>query len=294
MSINQSINYKLYNYAYKAKGTILRSIPNSFVPKRRNLSGVLQIGITTYVDRYDIFFKPLYHSLKLLFPEVQIIVAVNGFHDREIQKLYLTRFHRQICVDNINSNKFVLHDNPVGLTRLWNEILSQGNNKTTLILNDDLRVFPWLRIWIEKELWNSSITLMNGTWSHFFICKDVLDLVGWFDENFRGIGFEDMDYTARCAYKGVVIQNLRCQYITHLDHQPSRTSFDDQTQTLWGSKYSSINHDAFFQKWKICDHDSGIFIKQLNSFVIPNNLDSEKGEEINLIFKDNICYPDRH
>ena len=128
----------------------------------------------------------------------------------------------------------------------------------------------------------------------FFLNKEVLDYVGWFDENFRGIGFEDMDYTARCVCKGVLIDNLSCQYIRHLDHQPSRTSFDNQSSTLWGPKYSSINHDTFFQKWKVCDYDSGIFIKQLNAFVIPNKVGQVRMNELELQFENRVYYPDRH
>lgn len=293
MAIKGNINYKLFQLAHEAKGRLVRLIPQKLVPHRKDLSSSLQIGITTYVDRYDQFFKPLYISLKSLFPEVNIYVAANGFHERDIQKKYLGQLENELCTRNMGDNTFVLHDKPVGLTRLWNELLSQGKCKTTLILNDDLRVYPWFRLWIENRRWSENITLINGTWSHFFFSRELCHTVGWFDETFRGIGFEDMDYTARCALNNIGIENIRCQYMTHLDHQPSRTSFDDQTATLWGPKYSSINHDAFFQKWKLCDHDSGIFIKQLKSFVVANKRSAEKACKIELCFTNGVCYPDR-
>jgi len=294
MTFRERINYGIYNFAYLAKGRFLKSVPQILVPRRSNLNDTLQIGITTYIDRYDLFFKPLYLSLKKMFPETNIYVAVNGFNDSKVQGRFLARLQNELCQDEMMSNTFVLHDKPVGLTRLWNELLSQGNCKTTLILNDDLRIFPWFRTWIERKHWNSTISLINGTWSHFFLTKSILDEVGWFDEDFRGIGFEDMDYTARCAYQGITINNMRCQYIKHLDHQPSRTSFDEQSSTLWGPKYSSINHDTFFQKWETCDYDSGIFIKQLNTFVVPKRLDFHKGHGLNLSFEGGVCYPDRY
>lgn len=293
MTIKENINYKLFQFAYAAKGRFLRSIPQILVPHRKDLSMRLQIAITTYVDRYEQFFKPLYLSLRKLFPEVNIYVAVNGFHESEIQNKYLAQLENELCHENMGDNTFVLHDKPVGLTRLWNELLSQGQCNTTLILNDDLRVYPWFRMWIEKEHWHNDITLINGTWSHFFFSKELCHTVGWFDETFRGIGFEDMDYTARCALKNIEIKNIRCQYIRHLDHQPSRTSFDNQSRTLWGPKYSSINHDTFFQKWRVCDHDSGIFIKQLKSFVVTTGTVSDKAGKIDLSFLNGVCYPDR-
>jgi hypothetical protein len=294
MKITETVNYSIFRFAYSMKGMLLKSVPQKLVPMRTNLNGVLQIAITTYVDRYESFFKPLYKSLRRVFPDISLYVAVNGFHDKSIQDPYLERFHNELCTDDMGLGTFILHDKPVGLTRLWNELLSQGNCKTTLVLNDDLKIYPWFRAWIEKRQWNPSITLINGSWSHFFLNKEVLNYVGWFDENFRGIGFEDMDYTARCVWKGVLIDNLSCQYIRHLNHQPSRTSFDNQSSTLWGPKYSSINHDTFFQKWKVCDYDSGIFIKQLNAFVIPNKVAPGRMDELELKFENRVYYPDRH
>jgi hypothetical protein len=294
MGITQQINSTLYDYAYKSRGILLNSIPSRVISNQFNLSHVLQIGITTYVDRYEAFFKPLYFSLRRTFPEISIYVAVNGFHDLSLQTKYLERFYNEICLPHASgSDRFILHDKTVGLTRLWNEILSLGRSKTTLILNDDLRIFPWFRKWLENKPWYSDITLINGSWSHFFICKSILSKVGWFDEEFQGIGFEDMDYTARCVTEGVLIGNLRCQNIIHLDHQPTRTSFDDRSKTLWGPKYSTINHDRFFNKWKLTNDHNGVFIKQLNSYVVPNITYNLKSPILDLIFHDNVCYPDR-
>jgi hypothetical protein len=290
-----NFNYQVYRLLERLKGQALRRIPNRLVSKNTNLGKSLQIAVTTYVDRYELFFKPLYYSLKKIFPDVNIYTAVNGFHDHDIQSNYLQQLQSELCKNAMNRSTFILHDQPVGLTRLWNELLSQGSGKTTLILNDDLRLYPWLRSWIEKNSWEENITLVNGSWSHFFISKHVLNAVGWFDEDFKGIGFEDMDYTARCALNGIPIDNLSCQYIQHLDHQPLRTSFDTQSATMWGPKYSSMNHDSFFRKWRKCSHDSGIFIKQIDSFVEPIDIGLLESRQvpISLAFRKGICFPDR-
>jgi hypothetical protein len=293
MRISKQINFALYKLASKTKAQMLNSLPISLIPKHKKLDREFQIAITTYVDRYETFFKPLYFSLRKLFPEVTILVAVNGFHDSKIQKDYLERFYNEICMNNDDLARFILHDKAVGLTRLWNELLSQSKCDTTLILNDDLQVYPWLRSWMEGNSSLSTLTLINASWSHFFLTKEIITKVGWFDEEFHGIGFEDMDYTARCALKEVAIANLRCQHISHLDHQPLRTSFDDKTDTLWGPKYSSINHQRFFDKWKVTDDNSGIYIKQLNSFVIPNHAHDDVIPKLDLVFNNGVCYPDR-
>jgi hypothetical protein len=293
MRIQKKINFQLYKFASKTKGRMLNLLPLKLIPKGKRLDEKLEIAITTYVDRYENFFKPLYFSLRKIFPEVTVNVAVNGFHDSEIQRNYLERFYNEICSHNCGLTKFILHDKAVGLTRLWNELLSQSNCNTMLILNDDLQVYPWLRTWLTSKSSLSTITLINASWSHFFLPKEIISRVGWFDEEFHGIGFEDMDYTARCAVKEVVIDNLRCQHITHLDHQPSRTSFDDKTDTLWGPKYSSINYQRFFEKWKVTDSNTGIYIKQLNSCVVQNQAYNDVIPTLDLQFINGVCYPDR-
>jgi len=293
MRIQKKINFQLYKFASRVKGKMLNLLPLKLIPKNKKLDQKFEIAITTYVDRYENFFKPLYFSLRKIFPEVPIYVAVNGFHDSEIQKNYLERFYNEICTRNCGLTKFILHDKAVGLTRLWNELLSQSNCDTMLILNDDLQVYPWLRSWLTDKSSLSTLTLINASWSHFFFPKEIISRVGWFDEEFHGIGFEDMDYTARCAVKEVNIDNLRCQHIIHLDHQPSRTSFDDKTDTLWGPKYSSINYHRFFDKWKVTDKKTGIYIKQLDSFVVQNQAHNDVIPTLKLQFINGICYPDR-
>jgi hypothetical protein len=271
-----NINFRIYQAATDLKSRILKKVPISQISKQYDLSKKLQIGITTYIDRYDQFFKPLYLNLSLLFPEIDIYVAVNGFFDQTLQHRYL----EQLC--------------PVGLTRLWNEILSQGKSSTTLLLNDDLMIYPWFRVWIENNYTRANnITLINGTWSHFFFNKSLLSNVGIFDEKFKGIGFEDMDYTIRCGIKGIEINNLKCNYIEHKDHQPTRTSFDQYSDTLWGPKYSSVNHEYFFWKWKQSEDNTGVFVKQLNYSMQENNSVEDQYQTADIVFTNNLSYPDR-
>jgi hypothetical protein len=289
-----TVNLQIYFAANRLKAKFLKAIPCSIIPKRQNLSTRFQIGITTYIDRYDEYFKPLYLSLSLLFPDVDIFVAVNGFYDRDLQIKYLNQICNDLSSIKSNESTFVLHDSPVGLTRLWNEILSQGKNTTTLLLNDDLKIYPWFRVWVERNIMNvDKLTLINGSWSHFFYNKSLLSSIGYFDEDFCGIGFEDMDYTARCGFAGLAIHNLGCNYIEHADHKPSRTSFDEISDTLWGPKYSTINHKYFFWKWKVANEKSGVFIKQLNSYVEKHNSVQERYSNYDLRFKNGLCYPDR-
>jgi hypothetical protein len=289
-----NLNYYLYKTAHGAAYCAKRCIPAYLVPAKKDLSGDFSIGITTYIARYEKHFKPLYSALCKHFPDVKLIVAVNGFSDRAAHQKYLDRFSREICANSAPSRSFIIHDRPVGCSRLWNEILGASLQSPALILNDDLRIYPYLRRWAESLDWGKAdITLLNSIWSNFIISENIVRQVGAFDENFTGIGFEDMDYTARAYFAGVSIANTICPYICHKDLKPEKTSFDDISGKIWG-KFTSANHDYFFKKWRKCAAGEGAYIKQIASCVEP----AAKQEFIPLKRlpiggQGNIYYPDR-
>ena len=264
-----NFKFYLYRFGLARVHAAKRLIPIKLMPHRVDLSGKFVIGITTYVERYDDFFKPLYQSLSHLFPDVSIVVTVNGFPDSHKQLDYLARLQTELCDQAPSHHIFVLHDRPCGLTTLWNEMLQAAENKPLWILNDDLRVDPWIRRWAEKFNWNNvNLTLLNDTWSHFIIASKVVDKVGIFEPSFMGIGFEDMDYTARSGLAGVDISNIPCPYLHHCNHQPEKTSFDDVSGRTWG-KYTTANEECFYRLWARSSDGEGVYIKQIRDFVKP-------------------------
>jgi hypothetical protein len=293
INLKKSIDYRLSSAAYSVKTWLLKKVPRFLVPRKKHLGDTLEIGITTYIDRYDLFFKPLYKQVRELFPEVRLRVVVNGFYKEEEQQDYLRRVESELCASLGENITFVLHDSPKGLTRLWNEILSQNQTEFALLLNDDLEVLPWFRRWLETAAWKTShVTLLDGIWSHFVISSRALDDIGWFDEEFPGIGFEDMDYTARCLASDVEIANVRCPYLQHRDHKPVRTSFDDVSSRAW-DWYSTVNQDHFFKKWRLATAPTKIYIKQLRDYVESTGYVGQIAKPLMLKFNKGLCYPDR-
>jgi len=264
-----NLNFRLYSLTRSALHGCRRRIPAALVPPRASLAGRFAIGITTYIERYDAYFRPLYRSLARTFPEVPITVAVNGYGDATAQRRYLGRFEAELCASAPPHHRFVLHEKPVGLTTLWNEILELSLPMPTLMLNDDLRIHPWLRRWAESFPWEEvQLTLLNSTWSHFVISGSTVRQAGAFDPAFPGIGFEDMDYTARAGLAGIAIGNRLCPYLSHQDHQPTTTSFDGDSGRVWG-KYTSANQAHFQSRWQECGPEEGVAIRQLRSHVKP-------------------------
>jgi hypothetical protein len=137
-----------------------------------------------------------------------------------------------------------------------------------LMLNDDLSIYPWMRRWAEKFPWQTqSLFLINSSWSHFVLPQSVYERVGAFDPGFVGIGFEDMDYTARLGVLKMKPTNILCAYISHHENQPEKTSFDELSPRIWG-KYTSANQEYFFKKWRRSDSTKGVYIRQIDDYVI--------------------------
>lgn len=271
-----NVKYYMYIAARAALNQSKRLVPNALIPSTDNTRNDFSIGITTYIERYEHYFKPLYKTMALLFPNTRITVAVNGFPDQTAQKDYLDQIESEICSKAPQHHRFILHDKPVGLTTLWNEILGLSLPLPVMILNDDLKAYPWLRRWAQRLVWQDlSLTLLNHTWSHFIISREVIEELGYFDPGFSGIGFEDMDYTALAGMKGIKIHDLACPYLVHRNHQPERTSFDSESTRVWG-KYTSANQAYFFQKWEECTPNQGIYIRQLKKSVRPIALSKTK------------------
>ncbi len=264
-----SINLRLYLAARAVVHGSRRRIPRPLLPPRRPLGDRFTIAITTFEARYETYFRPLYQSLRRSFPEVPILVVVNGHGDGASQSRYLERLCRELADGEPPHRRFLLHERVVGLCQMWNELLQASPTATTLVLNDDLRIDPYLRRWAEAMAWESvELSLLNNTWSHFAIARRCWERIGAFDQSFSGIGFEDMDYTARASLAGVEIAGVACPYLHHANDQPATTSFDGQSERVWG-KYTSANQEVFVRKWERCPEPEGTYIRQLGHHVRP-------------------------
>jgi len=291
--VRRSINYRIYHLLYNKRNWLVRRIPVCLVSKHKDLGNSFEIGITTYIDRYEGFFKPRYRQVRELFPDVRIRITVNSFYDEIEKKEYLKRIEDELCWSLSENVIFVLHEKPKGLTKLWNEILSHTKADYTQVLNDDLEIFPWFRHWLEGSYWKSShISLLERTWSSFLIARRSIDDIGWFNKEFQGFSFEDMDYTARCLESKVSIANIRSPYLRRRDHKPVRRFIDKKSGITW-ERCSDFNRDQFFKKWKICSYKNEILLKQLGDYDEPKGYQGKITRPERLRFCRGVCYPDR-
>jgi len=205
------------------------------------------IGIVTYISRYDSFFKKLIVQLTRIFPDMEIIVIVNGYYDLEAQKNYLEKI--SAFLNQFPNVKYVSYHEPQGLSKLWNNIITNASHEHVFILNDDIIISPSLR----KELIQmpkNTLTLINNSWSHFLIAKKTVQEIGTFDERFIEIGNEDQDYEFRLIAQNHRTETILINKIKSVVEQPLDFSYGKNMKTV-NKKYSLANWNFLNKKWDI-------------------------------------------
>ena len=230
------------------------------------------IGIVTYIDRYNLFFKRLIKKTSKLFPNQPILVCVNGYYDKEKQESYLEDI-KEYCSFNKNI-KLLIHVKPQGLSSLWNKLIKNSNQNKVLILNDDIDFsffFPFELL--LKNTHQKEFSLINNTWSCFFISKGIFSKVGDFDEKFTEVGMEDGDYELRMILKKIQIKSSKFISFKNIIFNTIEFSYGNDTNQVIHKKYRKKNFEIFNQKWEfspiskpnfLYNHKRNIFFKQKN------------------------------
>jgi len=203
------------------------------------------IGVTTFLDRYNIFFKGLLQKLVFLFPDKEIIVAVNGHVKKGEQIKYLEEIAGY--TKNFKNVFLIKYVEPQGLSKLWNEIIKKSESSKILMLNDDLKLAPSFRSEFESSnIIRERIAVINKTWGHYLISKSIIEQVGWFDENLLEIGGEDDDYCARLAIEGILLKHFQIRSIANFSKALKVNSYG---KDMTGEhRYSAYNTDYLLDK----------------------------------------------
>ena len=207
------------------------------------------IAVTTYVNRYETFFKNLINKLVRLFPDTQIIVAVNVYYDREKQLQYLDQVNNFAA--QFGNVKLVTWVEPQSLSKLWNQLIIHSLTDKVFILNDDIHIAPSFRKNIERSgILGHPFGLINRSFSHFLISKDILKEIGWFDERFPTLGYEDWDYEARLTIHGHPITSIKISGVRNIVFKTTDFSYGSNMKIIL-KKYLASNQEFFEKKWEI-------------------------------------------
>lgn len=237
------------------------------------------IGIVTYHARFEKYFVPLVKKINEFFPNIEIICIANGHPEEEIQIKYLKKFTS--FLKTINNSRYLTYEKNQSLAKCWNQIIIQSDIEGCLLLNDDTQITELFKIEFENKIIrkNLNFSIINETWSHFFITKKIIDEVGWFDENLLGIGQEDTDYMFRMSLKNMHITNTECLGIENYIAPAENPSWKE-ISTIVDGKYSTINKDYIKEKYYTEDFNPEI--KKFNHFV------EWKNSKIHFSIKKNI------
>ena len=122
-------------------------LPKNSGIERSNIK--FSIGIVTYVDRYNRFFKPLITNLITIFPDTEFVIAINGYYDVNIQNNYLNDIKE--FLSKFKNVKIVDFVEPQSLSKLWNLLILNSSCDKTLILNDDIKISTVFRKKLEHS-----------------------------------------------------------------------------------------------------------------------------------------------
>jgi len=215
----------------------------------------ITIGVATFMDRFDHYFRPLILRLASLFPGNEIIVAING-HYRVSEHLKYLDQAEEFC-SRFSHLKVIPYKEPAGLSSLWNRIIKESTEERILIMNDDVRLRPDFRKFLTGSgILNSQIATINGSWSYFIISKEMTEVAGFFDEGLTEIGGEDDDYIARMAMLGLSPENYNTGTLKKASlkgrHAGEVNSYG-RVIALQEGGYSTLNTKYLENKWEISD-----------------------------------------
>jgi hypothetical protein len=236
------------------------------------------IVITTFSKRFD-----LVTNLITQIREVTtnpIILTINGEMNGEFNEEYRKNI-LNFCV-KFDSIYPIFFTEIRSLSKLWNLGTINSNLDDVLILNDDIIILDNNFFTKCDDILNEdvNIVLFNNSFSHFFVNKNFLDKIGYFDEHLLGFGWEDTDMWMRFKeLTGETIKNVDTISI----HNESSDLIYDDIKTTWG-KYSLYNYEYIKTKYSNGNADRYMCGKKLKEDINPYPTESYFLDNKHLIF----------
>lgn len=199
------------------------------------------IGIVTFEKRFEEYFKPLIRTIKKVRPDIEITVCVNGQYKQPFNQKYLKEL-LSFCSEysNIYPQVFTRFNS---LAKLWNRTVLNSSSDLVFILNDDVEIDENFFNFVEQdtESYRDKLVLFNGIFSHFFIDRNLLQRVNWFDERYLGVGKEDRDIQKKIRWYNIDTPMIKSKHI--------ETSIPIENMETYAEKYTKFNETTFSNKW---------------------------------------------
>jgi len=227
------------------------------------------IGVVTYINRFEKYFKPLVFQLEKFFPDVEKNYALNGFYNQERQEKYLTE--AKGFLSKTSASTVTAYKEHHALSHCWNQLVINSKKEKILIMNDDVRVSRLFRFCFDLQVGLYETAVINRSWSHFIISKETVKKVGWFDERLVGVGHEDADYGLRLAIASNKKQmpknwqhQIFCLGLKNIIAKNEDPGWKNISATT-SNKYAEINLKVFKEKWDISDQPKEGYLHAFNA-----------------------------
>ncbi len=212
------------------------------------------IGVVTYVARFEEFLIPLIRQLTEVFPDKEIICILNGHPDKTLQIEYLKNI--TAFLSQFPNVRYLSYENHQPLAKCFNWLMMMSFAPRMLLLNDDISLNFLFRQDFEKALLeNNHFFIINQSWSHCLISKELIKQVGWFEERLLGSGHEDTDFQIRMERKGLPLVYKSCRGIINIVAPQKNAGWKEISEGTGTEKTANVNTDFFNKKYAV-EHDS--------------------------------------
>lgn len=153
----------------------------------------------------------------------------------------------------------------LGVAASWNKLWDLAGDNPIIIMNDDLQVdVDSLKCLIDCP----HLMSCGYRYGLFKLTPSMKDLVGYFDERFWPMYWEDVDYAIRIDRAKVTVG---VPLIGEIKHGGSKTYMDNQ----WMHPFVDANRDKMFRKWGMTLEDEQLMRenKQFNTNSEPTIID---------------------
>jgi len=237
------------------------------------------IGITTFSARIDFLIK-LLEQIRF-FTEVPIIVVINGEKNGKLSDDYLLKLYS--LFSRYNQIYPIFFQEIRGLSKMWNTAIIHSSSDNILLLNDDIEIHNNDIFKKVEELSNNnsfnSICKFNGSFSHFFVKKECIEKIGFFDERLLGFGEEDGDISYRLIKDSMELRSLGVSGLINIVSDVRHSEIKPGI-----GKYSKFNRDFIYGQ-KYVPTNQGI--KGMFDTPMIENLQNENINPYEVFFREN-------
>lgn len=217
------------------------------------------------------FIDSLYSST---YSDFDLIVSDNGSTDGT------SKWLKSLKLENLTLLEF---NKNLGCACGWNRSLGEGKNNFRVLTQNDIQFAKnWDKYLLDflnqnpecmavgsaeienMELSQEKLNELADCFKHGVVCygsfyipcimvrKEIFNIVGWFDENFKTGTYEDFDFVDRCIQANVKFAQYMDSIVCHIHGQTSRTyARTDENREYYLNKWNGkekTSIDIFFDK----------------------------------------------